>query len=124
RGNHRRDIAKLQRLGAVCIHDTQMTYLGQFIEFYHQTMRRVDANDSYFFDRAYFDDLIRTPGADVHLFVVLLAGEPISGALFVATNGFVQYHLGGTQEEFLKLAPTKLVLESVRQWARERGLET
>jgi lipid II:glycine glycyltransferase (peptidoglycan interpeptide bridge formation enzyme) len=33
----------------------------------------------------------------------------------------VQYHLGGTKNEFLKQAPSKLMFDYVRFWAKERG---
>lgn len=122
RENHRRGIHKLQRQGLVCREDSKLRHLDEFVSLYQETMRRVGAGHDYFFERDYFEALIRDmPSADPRLFVVLNGDTVLAGGLFVGCAGIVQYHLGGTRSEFLKLAPMKLVFEVVRQWAMERG---
>ena len=39
----------------------------------------------------------------------------------MACHGIVQYHLGGTINEALKLAPDKLLVDEVRLWASSQG---
>ena len=85
-------------------------------------MRRVKAEESYFFDPTYFFDLAKSLGPVLKLFVVKMPdGEVISGGLFTLCEGIVQYHLGGTRDTALKLSPMVLLLETVRRWANENG---
>jgi hypothetical protein len=117
RKNHKRDINRLRRLGVTCCHDPAGGYLDDFVALYYETMSRVSAADTYFFERSYFEELTSVLAAQMHLFVGLLEGTVICGGLFGLCNGIVQYHLGGTRDEFLDLSPLKLLLDEVRLWA-------
>lgn len=124
RKGHKYDLKKLERLGVVCIHDANMTYLGDFIEIYHESMHRVGASPHYLFGQTYFEKLVRVLGEKIHLFVCKLEGQVISGGLFILCDGIVQYHLAGSKEEFLQLASMKLVIDRARIWATEQGAHT
>ncbi len=122
RKNLKYDINKLKRSGMTCLHDQQLRYLGEFIAIYHATMQRVNASAPYFFDTQYFEELMSARQPEVHLFVTLLDGQVTAGGLFAVCDGIVQYHLSGTHSSYVPLAPTKLMLDTVRVWATERGL--
>ena len=49
-------------------------------------------------------------------------GRPVAGGLFVACHGLLQYHLGGTLNEALPLAPMKLLVDEVRLWGAANGM--
>jgi hypothetical protein len=119
RNNHKRDINKLGRLGATCLHDENKVYLDEFVDIYYETMRRVDASEAYFFERTYFERLTSVLEPQFHLFVCSLSDTVVCGGLFALCEGIVQYHLGGTRNDFLRLAPLKFVFETVRLWANE-----
>lgn len=121
RQNHRRDINKLKRSGIFCILDAELQYLDQFIKLYYETMDRVSAVDNYFFERAYFDSLMQHLRSEMHLFVSLDGEEVICGGIFTLCNNIVQYHLGGTRNAYLRLAPMKLVFDDVRDWANKQA---
>jgi lipid II:glycine glycyltransferase (peptidoglycan interpeptide bridge formation enzyme) len=105
--------------------DVEQRDLPEFIALYHETMRRVNAEQSYFFDGAYFNDLAKSLGPLLKLFVVKTAdSHVISGGLFALCDGIVQYHLGGTRNAALKLSPMALIFETVRHWAKENGAHT
>ncbi len=123
RSDHRRGMAKALRAGVAVVEDARFEYLGGFIEVYIQTMRRVNAASYYFFDRAYFNELISREDARIHLFVALAGGEVAAGALMLACNGILQYHLGGTRRDYLGLAPMKSIFEAARVWGMERGFK-
>ncbi len=112
---------KLRRSGVTCILDTACLHLDAFIDVYYETMRRVDAPASYFFTRAYFYKLAATLGERFHLFVCLHDGKVVSGGIFIECRGIVQYHLGGTLDSALELAPMKLVMDEVRLWGTDKG---
>lgn len=124
RKGHRSDISKGRSRGVVCREDVKMSHLENFVEIYRKTMERVKADTFYLFDQHYFEALISALGDKIHLFVALLGNEMIAGALIVEYNGIVQYHLGGANENFRNLAPIKLILDAVRVWATDQGLQT
>jgi lipid II:glycine glycyltransferase (peptidoglycan interpeptide bridge formation enzyme) len=94
-------------------------HLDEFIEIYQATMDRVGATSTYYFGKAYFEKLVEIPG--VHLCLVRQENCVASAGLFLECNGIVQFHLSGTHLDFLKQAPSKLMLDFVRNWAKSRG---
>jgi hypothetical protein len=124
RGNHRREIRKLRKLGGRCEEDRGFVHLDKFIDLYYATMNRVHASPQYFYPRSYFRELVASDEAEVLLTFCYL-GEVILGAgLFVRCNTTLEYHLGGTSKGLAKFSPMKLLLDRVRHWAYERGVKT
>ena len=121
RENHRRTIKALRRSGFTVKIDDWL-YYDDFIKIYQSTMERLAADDFYFFSDGYFDDLRSYLGNLLHLCVVLAPnGEVASGGLFLGGTTILEYHLGGTREKYLKEAPSKLMFDYVRCWAKQAG---
>src|SRR5260221_91359 len=120
-GTYRTRINKLLRNGVTCTLDPEQRQLAEFVEMYHETMRRVNAHDSYFFGADYFAKLSQELDGVLHLFVTKLDDQIIAGGLFTLCNGIVQYHLGATRDAFLRLSPMGLVIDTARSWATEQG---
>ena len=120
----RAGIRKLRRAGLVGQRDRDKRHLAEFVDIYHQTMRRVKAHRSYLFEQEYFTRLASGLGEALELFVVTLDGAVVAGGLFTICGGIVQYYLGGTCDTFLKLGPTSLLLDTARLWASEEGART
>jgi dTDP-4-amino-4,6-dideoxygalactose transaminase len=115
-------INKQRRQAVVtCLHDQEKQYLSEFGDIYEETMRRVNAAQIYFFDREYFNELASELGSTLQLFVAMIEGRAAAAGLFTICDGIVQYHLGGTRSEFLKLSPLALIFDAVRLWANEIG---
>ncbi len=121
RSSLRRQIRKLRESGMEVVRDVGKERLGDFVEIYTDTMRRVHAREMYFFDRAYFEGLCACSPARTHLFFVLLEGKPVAGGLFLEHGGILEYHLGGTHRDALCFTPAKLLMDEVRLWAHARG---
>ena len=117
-------IKKARRAGVVVTEDTDLRQLDRFIELYHQTMQRKRAAKNYFFSRDYFRRFFERLGARAYLMIAELEGRVLAGGIFVEYDGIVQYHLSASDEEFRRLAPTKLLLEEVRLRSAERGNHT
>jgi hypothetical protein len=114
-------INRLRRDGLTCELEAEKRRLPEFIEIYHETMRRVGAQNAYFFEEEYFRGLVENLGPALHLFLAMDRGEILAGGLFTLCDGIVQYHLGGTRDAALKLSPMLLLLDGVRLWANEQG---
>lgn len=121
RRNHKHGINKLRRQGVECVADPAFEHLDDFIRLYRRNMRRVDAPAFYFFDDRYFDLLRQALGPRMHLYVCRHERQVICGGLFVNTRGIVQYHLGGTDDDYLNWAPMKLLFDTVRRDFRAQG---
>jgi CelD/BcsL family acetyltransferase involved in cellulose biosynthesis len=121
RHNHRRDIKKAVKSGLVARIDRGFERYGAFKRVYRATMDRRSAEPHYFFGDAYFEGLRDALGERLHLCVVEKDDAVAAAGLFVETGGIVQYHLGGTDEAFIRVEPSKLMIHYACGWAKERG---
>jgi hypothetical protein len=98
-------------------------HVQTFIDIYYENMRRVDANEDYFFEEDYFYKLLASPDFETELSLAVCneTNEIIAGALFIKTNNIVQYHLSGIREDFLHLNPIKLIIDDMRIKATKEG---
>jgi hypothetical protein len=119
---HRNEIRRGTRAGHLVFFDEDFRHLGAFARIYRETMARVNAADYYLFSDTYFAGLVEALGPRLHLCVVQIGGEVAGGGLFVETGGLLQYHLSGSDARFQRERPTKLMLNFVRTWAKDRGL--
>jgi len=121
RRNHRRNIQRLLHEGYTTRIDDWSRF-AEFIEIYHQTMRRCGASAYYFFDHEYFAALQECLGSRLHLCLVLSPdGDMACGGLFVKTGDIVQAHLAATAEKYISMAPSKLTYYQMRNWSKNAG---
>jgi hypothetical protein len=120
RPEHRNKINRLKRSGfqaqtrplAECIED--------FMTIYYATMDRVGASATYYFDRDYFTQLAQLHD-NISTCIVTTDNRLACAGIFTECSGIVQYHLGGTHPDFFQQAPSKLMFDYVRSWAKSRG---
>ena len=118
---HRNQVNKLRRSGAACFLDVDGRFLTDFVAIYLETMSRVAAGAYYQFDAGYFNALRTAMPDQFRLFVVRLEDRTICAGVFMLTGDIVQYHLSGTLDAYIRMAPMKLLLDEVRLWAIEAG---
>ena len=120
RDGHQWTIRKCKRLGfearMVPLHE----HIDAFMEVYRETMDRVHARDSYYFDREYFRKLAELR-EQVHCCFVELGGELAAACVFFECGGLFQAHLGGTKSSYLSKSPFHLALFHAAEWAKTRG---
>jgi hypothetical protein len=121
RRDHRRAIRRSERAGHRVRVDTTWEHLATFKQLYRKTMKRVGAAPYYFFDDTYFDGMRAAFPGRAHLVLVEVDGHVATAAIEVETCGIMQDHLAGTDERFLQFQPEKLMINFVRQWAKQRG---
>ncbi len=122
RKGHQSTINKCKRLGFTARTVPFEEYYDEFTAIYKETMNRVHASESYYFDNDYFTSLFQL-GEKLHLCIVEFEEQIICASLFFESCGIVQAHLGGTKNEFLSQSPFNLLLHHARLWAKERGNE-
>ncbi len=120
RPEHRNHINRCKRAGFSPKIVKLVDYIDEFIIIYNQTMNRVNAKSFFYFEREYFLNLSNL-NENIHLCLVNLNNQVACAGIFFEYSGIIQYHLGGTKENFLKQAPSKLMFDFVRFWAKQRG---
>ncbi len=121
RQNHRTKINKLRRAGFITKILPIAQCLDVFIDIYQETMQRVNASSTYFFDRSYFEKLAQALGDRGNICSVELDGKVVAASIITEFSGIVQYHLGGTLTEFLPYSPNTIMFDYIRRWAKERN---
>ncbi|OKH53224.1 FemAB family protein [Calothrix sp. HK-06] len=119
RSEHRTSINRCKRNGFTAKIVNYKQYIQEFINIYYETMERVGAKTYYYFDSEYFHGLMKLNEV-VHLCIVEKDNKITCAGIFTECCGIIQYHLGATKNEFLKEAPSKLMFDYVRYWAKER----
>ena len=126
RSQYRRDtrsrVNKARRMCSVRKAETEAD-VEIFVDIYIETMQKLNADDAYFFDRKYFFDFLSCDGFDTDILLAIdnETGEVAAGSMFVMTNNIIQYHLSGTRTEYMKIAPSRLLLDEMRILGTEKG---
>jgi len=117
--NHRRNIKKLHKEGFSVAFD-QWDLLEQWQQIYVATMERLGAREYYKFDLSYFRSLKQS--LNCRLVTVLDGkGNLACGGIFTYYADVIQYHLGGTDSQYLSIAPTKLMFDAVMEDGVSQG---
>jgi hypothetical protein len=124
RPDHRRNIRILREKGFELAFDRETDWAA-FVDEYRATMSRLSSNPYYMFPNEYFDAM-RTELADhVHLVAAIApSGEPAAMALTFVCGEMAQYHLSGSNGDYLKLAPSKLAVLGMVELDRDLGATT
>jgi hypothetical protein len=121
RKSHRYEIRRARKQGVQAYQDQDWVNFDEFVRLYTVTMQKVDADQRYLFDRCHFLRLREALGERLQLFVAELGSVVCSAALFVHTGNIIQYHLSGSDPDYAKMAPSKLVLDEARLWGNATG---
>ena len=114
---HRNKVRKAENAGATV---AAASGLGDFVELYEDTMRRIDADPFYLFEPAYWELLGELPLAR---FDAAIDGEVVASALCLASPPWLHYHLSGTTDKGRETGASTLVLLEAANWAQANGYE-
>jgi hypothetical protein len=120
RRTNRQEINQLKNKGFTC-EECDISALDDFLRAYHETMDRAGAEEYYYFNKPYFEFMLREMAEFAHLFSCKYEGKTVCAGIFSQCKGFVQAHLAGTLTEYARVSPMKLVFDTVRQWGYEQG---
>ncbi|MEP7141332.1 MAG: GNAT family N-acetyltransferase [Ferruginibacter sp.] len=125
RKSNKSEINQLRKKGYIVRKAETEKDINAFYDIYIETMTRVNASSFYFdaFNSEYFHKLLGLDDAKPTLLLALKDDEIIAGGVFIATKCFMQYHVAGTREEYIKAAPMKLIIDEARLLALQMGLE-
>ncbi len=112
------------RKSCTVVESSSKNDLDFFIDLYHENMKRVDADKSYFFDSNYFHQLSASSEFTTKLMLCIHNETQaiIAGALFMEKGTMVQYHLSGLNEKHLDLNAIKFIIDEMRIKSTNQGL--
>ena len=83
------------------------------MDIYYSSMKRNQAEKTYYFDKDYFRKLINSVGGNAFFFFTLLQGEAISCELVMVGGKTVYSFLGGTLSQYFPLRPNNLLKHEI-----------
>jgi lipid II:glycine glycyltransferase (peptidoglycan interpeptide bridge formation enzyme) len=114
--SNKRNINKAAQNGVEVFEDDSLQFLDEFIRIYYETMKRNQADDSYFFTKAYFSELMKSSSFYVpKLLLARFQGQIIAGLILLIGKQFAHYHLGGSSTEHLPLRANNLLFDYMIQ---------
>ncbi|HIE27563.1 TPA: GNAT family N-acetyltransferase, partial [Candidatus Poribacteria bacterium] len=117
----RRAIKKAKRNNSTVFHAENFEHFDKFVELYHQTMERVNADSYFFFSEEYYAFLNDKLRDNFELFFTKANGEIIAGVLFLCYGDYIHSYLGGAIEDSFSLRPNDLLYYEVALWAKKKG---
>lgn len=101
--------------------ETDGSQLDEFLHIYYATMERNNAKDYYYFERSYFEDIIKTLPDSFAFFNVWHDDVMISTELVLCSDKYVYSFLGGTLDEYYPLRPNDFLKWEIIKWSKETG---
>ncbi|HEU4347452.1 MAG TPA: GNAT family N-acetyltransferase, partial [Actinoplanes sp.] len=119
RSDHRNHINRARRAGTRVVFD-DWSRLGEWVEVYHDNMRRVGASSYYFFTRDHLTALHEAVGDRMHLAVAIEGDEVVGGNTFFEYEGIATGYVSSTRRAPNRYAD-ELLYDEVRRWCKNRG---
>lgn len=118
----RKRVRRLLREGVTYEIEKAPETLDPFIKIYKETMDRNQADDYYYFNQEYFDDILKNLRDNVLLVHAIYKEKIIASELtFLSTNGLMHAHLGGVKNAYLHLSPNYLTMYALTVWGKKHG---
>lgn len=96
---------------------------NEFIRIYKSTMKKVAATEDYFYDENYFNRFLTSPCFEKIILLAKHKEKVYAGALFIISNGIMQYHLSGALDYVGKHSLMKLIIDEARVVATKLKLK-
>lgn len=117
----------LNKTRKICLvkNEVNSKMIDVFMDLYYENMDRVNAKQSYYFSKEYFEAFANSKNfkTDILYLVLEETNEIISAAMMIKTNNIVQYHISGTRNKHLDLTPIRVLIDEMRITATEQGYE-
>lgn len=95
--------------------------LSEFIKIYYLNMNRKEADDYYFFDKEYFNNILKYFKKNIVLAQAIYQDKIIASGLYFISHKTIHAHLSGTDTEYLSLSPAYILKYGTALWGKEHG---
>lgn len=123
-GKNRNVIRKALKSGVRIYWGRSQELYDEFIDMYNATMDKDNAEDYYYFDQAFYKSVLNDLKYNSMIFYAVLDGKVIAMSMIIFANGQMHYHLSASWREYLKYAPTNLLLTEAATWGIANGINS
>lgn len=120
---NRNMIRKAIKSGVEIYYGLSDSILDEFVKIYNETMDRDNAIDYYYFDKMFYNSILTDLKYNCICFYAKYNGVVIASSLFLLKDKKIHYHLSGSKTEFMRLAPSNLLLSEAAKWGSENGYD-
>lgn len=97
--------------------------LDEFVAVYYSTMDRDQADDYYYFGKAYFRQMLERFPDHITTGKVFLGNQLIAMGVYFRYGRFLHAHLSGTISEYLEYSPAYILKYALALYGHEKGYE-
>ncbi len=115
---NRNMIRKAEKCGIVV---EESNDYDSFQTLYNETMRRLDAEDYFFFPNSYYHQFKETLDGHCMLLLAFLNDKIIAGSMFMFWGNYCHYHLSARDNQYSKYAANNLILWEAIKKGTEKG---
>ena len=121
---NRNMIRKAKKNGVRIFHGSFPKAYEVFKEIYDGTMDRDCADKYYYFSEEFYRSVLGDLPYNAQVFWAEKENTVIAASIILCTNGYMNYHLSGSREEYATLAPTNLLLYEAACWGSANGCKS
>jgi CelD/BcsL family acetyltransferase involved in cellulose biosynthesis len=114
----RKNVKRARSTGLEVVVDSEGDRLREFLDIYHGTMDRRNADAAYYFDAAFFQRLCDSLAGQYVFFHALSGGEVVATELVLVSRRTVYSFLGGTDPAHFANRPNDLLKYEIMLWAK------
>lgn len=118
--NMRKEIRKAVRNG-VQARVLNPENLDNFKKLYYEAMNRNSAEDFYYFDNEYFDEILMNLNTKIIVIELEVENKVIASELYFTAGDIMHAHLLGSGQELLDYNAGGLLEATAAQWGKEHG---
>lgn len=116
-----RQIRQLRKMPYQIKETSSAAEIRLFTAMYTENMLRLGASQRYFYDEAYFIQLLTNNGKECKLVVIYDGKEMICGAVIMCTGNVIRNHLSATANAYVQHSPSKLLTDEISVIGRQLG---
>lgn len=120
---NRNMIRKAEKNGLTFEADYEFKELDAFISLYNTTMKRLEADEFYFFDDKYYKKYVESFKGKSFLGLIKKDGLIVGAAMFMYDGIYGHYHLAGSNREYTTFGVNNLLLWNAAQEMHNNGIK-
>lgn len=97
--------------------------IKEFQRIYYLNMKRKGANEYYFFDDEYFENILKFYSGKFVIAESIYEEKVIAVGLYFITNNTIHAHLSGTDTKYLYLSPAYILKYGTVLWGKKKGYD-
>lgn len=122
--SNRNSVNSSQRKGVVIELSNSENALRKFFELYTNTMKRLHAENPYFFSYEFLKEVQDEFKNNMLIVSAVLENKVIASSIFLHKYGIVHYWLSGFDTNYRSYFPNNLLITEAIKWAKEQGEKT